>query len=168
MPEKENVFSSKIKYKGIFSLSDYYNFCYDWLRDETQMDMITEEKYSEKIKETGKDIEFVWKGQKKLTDYFRFDIEITARINWLTEVEINQGGAKVKSNKGNMEMKTVGVLVRDYDGKFETTAFRKFLRSIYEKWVIPARIEEFQGKVFDYCDEFMSQAKAYLDLEGRK
>jgi len=61
-----------------------------------------------------------------------------------------------------------GTLVRDYDGKFETTAFRKFLRAIYEKWVIASRITEYEDKIAGACDEFLEQAKAYLDLEGKK
>ena len=34
--------------------------------------------------------------------------------------------------------------------------------------VISERIEQMQGKVAGDCDEFLSQAKAYLDLEGKK
>ena len=61
-----------------------------------------------------------------------------------------------------------GVLVRDYNGKFETTAFKKFLRSIYEKWVIASSIEHYEDKIIGACDEFLSQTKAYLDLEGKR
>src|SRR3972149_779782 len=116
MPEKETIFSSKIKSTGIFSFKDFYKFCYDWLR----------------------------------------------------EVEINQGGAKVKTNQGSVETEIKGILVRDYEGKFETSAFKKFLRGIYEKWVIPSAIEEYKGKISESCDKFLNQAKAYLDLEGKK
>ena len=74
----------------------------------------------------------------------------------------------MKSNKGGVEIKIKGDLIRDYQGKFEINAFQKFLRSIYEKWVIPSRIEEYEGKLAGDCDEFLAQAKAYLDLEGKK
>jgi hypothetical protein len=71
-------------------------------------------------------------------------------------------------NEGSVKLSTKGILVRDYKGKFEMSAFNKFLRSIYEKWVIPARIEEFKDKIARDCDEFLNQAKAYLDLEGKR
>jgi len=48
------------------------------------------------------------------------------------------------------------------------SAFNKFLRSIYEKWVITSRIDEMEGKIAGACDEFMAQTKAYLDLEGKR
>ena len=71
-------------------------------------------------------------------------------------------------NKGAIQISIKGNLIRDYQGKFETTAFNKFLRSIYEKWVISSRIDHYEDKIISECDEFLSQAKAYLDLEGKK
>ena len=167
MAEKDTVFSSKIKYDGIFSFKDFYKFCYDWLSEEAQLN-VEEPKYVEKVKGDSKEIEVEWKGSKKFTDYFKFDAKIKFKIIGLKKVEINQGGKKVETNKGNVELGIKGTLVRDYAGKFEQTATQKMWRSIYEKWVIPSRIKEYEDKIVGSCDEFLSQAKAYLDLEGKK
>ncbi|MEK0336754.1 MAG: hypothetical protein QQN41_04885 [Nitrosopumilus sp.] len=167
MPEKDVIFSSKMKSTGIFSFKDFYRFCYDWLIDETAL-LISEDKYSEKLKGNSKDIDIQWTGKRKVTDYFRFEVQVNFRIIGMTNVEINQKGAKITTNQGQIEVKVKGTLVRDYEGKFETTAFKKFLRSIYEKWVIPSRIEQFEEKLITDCDEFLNQAKAYLDLEGKR
>jgi len=115
-----------------------------------------------------KNIEIKWRGFKDITDYFRFEIKVNFRVLGLKKVEINQGGTKIETNKGSVEIKVKGILARDYKGKFETSAFNKFIRSIYEKWVIPSRVLEFEGKVINDCDEFLNQAKAYLDLEGKR
>ena len=168
MAEKETIFSSKIKYTGVFSFRDFYKFCYDWLKDETKMDPIIENKYNEKIEGAVKRIEVKWDGKKKMTDYFRFDIDVEIKAEGLKEVEITQGGAKIKTNQGAVEIGVKGILVKDYDGKFETSAFKKFLRGTYEKWVIPSSIEERKENVAGSCDAFLSQAKAYLDIEGKK
>jgi len=168
MVEKETIFSSKVSYTGIFSFKDFYKFCYDWLKDEAGMDPLSEIKYEEKIVGDIKNIIVKWKGEKKVTDYFKFEMEVNFKIEKLANVEITQGGAKVSTNSGKVEVETKGNLVRDWQGKFELTAFKKFLRSIYEKWVIPARVEEYKEKLAKDCDEFLGQAKAYLDLEGRK
>lgn len=167
MAEKDDIYSSKVKYDGIFSFKDFYKFCYEWLVDETRLNL-AETKYVEKIKGSSKDIDVEWEGSKEMTDYFRFDGKIKFRILGLTEVEINDGGRKIKTNKGSVEISIKGTLVRDYEGKFETTAFKKFLRSIYEKWVINNRISDYEDKVANACDEFLGQAKAYLDLEGKR
>ena len=167
MPEKETVFSSKIKYTGVFSFKDFYKFCYDWLSEETGLDM-SETKYTEKIEGTAKKIEVEWEGSRKLTDYFKFDVKVKFKVDNLKEIEVAQGSAKIKTNQGGVETEIKGTIVRDYEGKFETTAFKKFMRSVYEKWVIPSSIVEYQTKISEDCDTFLNQAKAYLDLEWKK
>jgi len=167
MAETETVFSSKIKYGGVFSFKDFYKFCYDWLAEETGLNM-EESAYGEKISGDSKEIRIEWKGDKKLTDYFRFDIKVEFLILGLKNVEISQGGAKIKSNNGSIEVKVKGILVSDFQGKFDTSSFKKTLRGIYEKWIIPSRVTEFENKIAGDCDEFLGQAKSYLDLEGKR
>ena len=167
MAEKDKIFSSKMKYDGIVSFKNFYKFCYDWLKEETALD-VAETKYVEKLKGDSKDIDIEWIGVRKVTDYFKFEVKAVFRILGLKEVETTQGGVKIKTNQGSVEIKVTGTLIRDYDSKFEVTAHKKFLRSIYEKWVIPSRIEQFEEKLIGDCDEFLNQAKAFLDLEGKK
>jgi hypothetical protein len=165
--EEETVFSTKVKYNGIFNFPEFYRFCYDWLKDDMNLD-IAEKKYSEKIKGDAKDIEIEWEGTKTVTDYFKNKVKVTYRIIGLTKVDVMQGNAKVSTNKGSVEIGVKGILMRDYEGKMERTAFQKFLRGIYDKWVIPARIKEFEERVIMSCDNFLGQAKAWLDLEGKR
>lgn len=167
MAEKEQIFSSKVKYRGLFNFSDTYKFAYDWLSEEKGFDL-AETAYKEKIKGDSKDIEIEWKGSSKATDYFKFEIKVEMKIMGLSDVEVVQDGKKMKTNNGEIEVKIKGTLIRDYNGKFETTATQKFMRSIYEKWVIPSRIEEYEGKLIGMCDEFLAQMKAFLDLTGKR
>jgi hypothetical protein len=167
MAEKDTVFSSKVKYNGIVDFPEFYKFCYDWLDQEVELD-VAEEKYQEKISGDAKNIDIEWMGVRKVTDYFRFDVKITFQVLGLTKLEIVQDGRKIKTNKGSVEIKIKGILVKDYEGKFEVNATRKFMRGVYEKWVIPSRVEEFENKIIGDCDEFLSQAKAFLDIEGKR
>jgi len=167
MSEKETIFSSKIKNTGIFSFRDFYKFCHQWLTDEANLS-VSEDKYKERLKGNTKDIEIVWTCIRKITDYFMFEVKVKFVIDNLTDVELSQEEAKIKTNKGAVEVEVKGNLVRDYDGKFEKTGFSKFTRGIYEKWVIASRIEQFENKLAGDCDEFLNQAKAWLDLEGKK
>jgi hypothetical protein len=165
--EEDTIFSSKIKFNGVFSFKDFYKFCYDWLTEENNWE-VKEEKYAEKLSGDSKDIDVEWAFSKKVTDYFKFKGKVKFKINALTNIEIMQGEAKVKTNKGSVEISIKGVLQRDYEGKFDRSSYRKFLRSIYDKWIIPSRIDEFEGRLITQCDSFLGQAKAYLDLEGQK
>ena len=167
MAEKDKVVINKVKYMGIFNFSEFYKFCYFWLRDETGL-LLSEDKYKEKLVGDSKNIEIEWTGIKEFTDYFKFEAKIIFNIIGLTNTEINQDGKKIKTNKGNIEINVRGNLVKDYKGKFEKTAFQKFLRGVYEKMIIQSRVEEFQEEIITECGDFLSQAKAYLDLEGKK
>jgi hypothetical protein len=168
MPEKDKIFTSKVKFNGVINFSEFYQFCYDWLRDDFGFSTFNEEKYAEKLSGDSKNIEIEWVFTKSMTDYFKLEGKASFRILGLTNVEIGIDGKKVKTNKGSVELKVSGALIRDQKGKFERTGFLKFLRAIYEKTVIPNRVEEFEEKVIKYCDDFLSQAKAFLDLEGKR
>lgn len=167
MAEKEEIFSSKMKYDGIFSFSSFYNFCHDFLTEDGGLDLL-EKAYKEKLKGDAKDIEIEWECTEKVTDYFKFEVKVDLRILGLKEVEIAEGTARIKTNKGSVEVKVKGTLIRDYDGKFEQSAFKKFLRGIYDKWVIYSRVQEYEDKLISKCNEFLEQAKAYLDLEAKR
>ena len=167
MAEKDTIFTSTIKNTGIFNFKGFYLFCHEWLTEETELDL-TEKKYEEKIKGDEKDIIIDWIGERELTDYFRLDMKVKFTVRSMKDVEVSQNGINIKTNEGSVKVKVQGILVRDYDGKFGTTVFKKFLRSIYEKWVITSRIEEMEGKIVEESDKFLNQAKAYLDLEGKK
>ncbi|HTZ42026.1 MAG TPA: hypothetical protein VMC07_02355 [Candidatus Omnitrophota bacterium] len=165
MPEKDDIYSSKIKKTGIFNFSDYYNFNHNWLVEELKYVDFQEDKYTEKLVGDAKNIEIEWTCKRKMTDYFQFQIKVKYRILGLTDIEVTKNGVKTKTNKGSVEVIVTGTLIKDYEGKFEQNGVRKFLRSIYEKWVIPSRVTEYEDKLAGHCEEFLNQGKAYLDLE---
>ena len=167
MAEKDTIFSSSLKYNGIFNFGSFYKFCYDWLSEEFGMD-VAEEKYVEKLKGDSKDIEVSWLATKKVTDYFKFQINVIFIVQGLSQVELNKEGQKVNTNKGTVQLKVKGILIKDYDGKFESTPTKKFMRGIYEKWIIASRVNQMERKLAGDADELLIQAKAYLDLEGKK
>ena len=167
MPEKEVIFSSKMKYNGVFSFKDYYKFCYDWLVEEIGLEM-SEDEYGEKISGDMKEVRIKWTGYRKITDYFKFEITVRFLILAMKSVEVVQNGVKIKTNNGSLEMNVKAELVSDYNGQFDSSAFTKWLRASYEKWIVRSRVLQFSDHITEECDEFMSQAKSWLALEGKK
>jgi len=123
--EKDKIFSSNISYKGIFLFLNFYKFCYDWLTEETDLNIL-ENKYSETLKGNSKEIEIEWLGTREVTDYFKFELKVVFKITDLIEVEVEQGGAKVKTNQGKVKITLTGNLIKDYDGKFEKMPLENF------------------------------------------
>lgn len=167
MTEKKQIFSSKVKYEGIFSFSGFYKFCYDYLTEEFGF-YVAESKYAEKITGDAKEIQIEWDGERNITDYFKYQIKVEFKILSLKNVEVQGEGKKIQTNKGSVEINVKGTLVSDYEGKYNTSPILRFFRGVYEKWIIPSTIEQLEEKLISHCDGFLGEAKAYLDLEGKK
>ena len=58
MSEKGTAFEQTLKYKGFFEYSDFYEFCFDWLKEGGYN--VKEPEYSEKVTAGGKDISITW------------------------------------------------------------------------------------------------------------
>ena len=95
MAEKEEIFSSKMKYEGLWDFKEFYKFCYQWLVEEMHLDVI-EDKYSEKITGDSKGIKIEWTGKRKVTDYFQFSVSVKFEIIGLINVEITKDGRKIR------------------------------------------------------------------------
>ncbi|MEM1577698.1 MAG: hypothetical protein QXM27_01655 [Candidatus Pacearchaeota archaeon] len=165
MGEIDKIYETKVKYGGIFDFKNIYTLIFEWLSDMGYF--VVEKEYSEKIKAEGKEIEIKWICTKKVTDYFRFIINVNWRIDNLQEIEITKE-KKIRTNKGNIEIKFSAILERDWQNKYEVSPFHKFLRAVYEKYIIPNRIEQMEGKVTEEVLDIVNNIKAYLILEGKK
>jgi len=166
MAEKDKIFSTKVKYTGIWDFKQIYRFLYDWFVDQGYK--IVEKGYTEKIKADGKEIEVHWEAKRKISDYFQFLIKSDWMILGMSETEVQKEGVKMKMNKGYIEIKFTAVLVKDYEHRWENTAFLKFLRGVYDRYIIKSRVEGYEDKLLAEVDEVVAQAKSYLAIEGKQ
>lgn len=165
MVEKDTIFDGKVKQTDIFDFKELYNFLYKWLIDEGYK--VVEKNYAEKVTPGGKEIDVEWEATKKISDYFRFVLKPRWKILGMNDVEVEKNGKKLKMNKGQVEIKLGGILEKDYEARWEGNAFFKFLRGVYDRYIIRARIEDYEKKLFGEADEFLVQMKSFLALEGK-
>jgi len=166
MSEKDKVTEEKIKHVGIFDFKETYNFVYNWLTQNEYF--VIEKVYTEKIKPDGKEIEIEWEAFRKISDYFRFVLKFRWFLVGITDVEALRDGIKIKSNKGSFELKIDAIIEKDYENRWEATAFSKFLRGLYDKYIIKSRLELYEDKISGELAELAAQIKGFLALEGRK
>jgi hypothetical protein len=165
MVEKDKVFSGKMRHVGIFDFKEFYRFCYMWFIHKEYW--IVEKNYTEKVTDKGKEVEIEWEAKRKISDYFRFFLKINWRIVQLKEVEVQKDGEKISMNKGDVEIRVESILEKDYEHRWEGSAIFKFLRSMYDRYLIRGRIEDYEFKIYEETDEFLAQAKAFIALEGK-
>ncbi len=167
MTEKDKLFETKIKHKGIFDFKETYRVLYDWLIDEGYD--LNEKTYGETVGAGGaKEVKIEWIATRKVSDYFRFYLKINWLIMGMTNVEVEIDGVKQKMNKGAFELKVSSVLEKDYENRWEKRPFFKLLLTLYDRYLIQARIEQYEGKLLSEIDYFVAQAKAFLMLNGVK
>jgi hypothetical protein len=164
MAEKNNVFKQDLKFKGFFNYSELYTFCFNWFKSNRYG--LVEESYSEKVSSFGKEIQVKWAAKKKVSDYFKEDIKIEWHILGLSDAEVMVGDKKEKTNKGDLKIKIVADLIRDYEENWDKTPFYKFIRGIYDKYIIRNTNDLYEDRLNDVANAFYGDLKAFLNLEG--
>ncbi|MDO8508237.1 MAG: hypothetical protein Q7S27_00980 [Nanoarchaeota archaeon] len=166
MPEREEIIKEKVDISGIFDFKTVYGFAYNWLKDEGYG--VVEEKYSEKVSGNSRDILIKWAFGKQLSDYFKIDGEVEMEIKGLTDVEVEINGDRKKMNKGKIGVEIKALMIMDPDGKWDKNAFYKFIRELYNKYVIPSRVESVRNTIKKDVVELKEQIKALLELTGKR
>ena len=165
MAEKKEVYKQKLKQKGFWNYTDYYNFCFEWLKDDGYN--VQEKEYTEKLSSFGKELIIKWEASKKVTDYFKNVIEVKWHVLGMKDAEVEQDGKKVSTNKGEVSIEVTANLVRDYEERWEVKPFWKFLRGVYEKYIIRTTKKEYEDDLEDTAKDYISDMKAFLQIGGR-
>lgn len=166
MAETSGVFEEVIKHKGFFNYADLYNFCFNWFKDQGYK--VGEENYVEKLSGFGKEIQIDWKAKKKISDYYRNIIIVKWHILGLNDTDVEVEGKKTKTNKGDLKIKISAELERDYEENWDKDKMWKFLRGIYDKYIMRTTQDEYEGRLAGKATQFTEDLKAFLNLEGRR
>jgi len=166
MAEKDKIIEQKVKHVGLFDFKETYQFLYRWFIDEGYD--VEEQKYIEEVTGDSKKIEIIWVNTKKISDYFKNEVKLGWRVIGMKTIEVDRGGQKVKINTGSIEIKFTGNLIKDWEGTWENNPMMKFLRGVYDKYIVEGRIKKYEDKLFKDTNEIMEQAKAFFALEGIK
>jgi hypothetical protein len=162
MGQKKDVYKGKITQVGYWNYNEVYGMLYNWLKDNGYG--VTENVYKEKLSSAGKEIVIDWDAAKKVTDYFKYKINLSWHILTMKDAEVEIDGKKVSTNKGELEIVFKGIIERDYEKRWEDKPFHKFLRGLYENYVIRKTIEEYEGDLEDDTKNIISDLKAFLRI----
>ena len=166
MADKDQIIKEKAEHRGIFDFPAFYAYANATLTDWGYS--VVEEKYSEKVSGNSREITVEWKATRGLSDYFKIEVFIRFVLRGLTDVEVEMEGKKKKMNQGTIEAEIKGSLIRDPESKWESTPFYRFLKDLYVKYVIPARIDTAQDEVRSDVQTYKEQLKSFLALSGKR
>ena len=89
-------------------------------------------------------------------------------VKGLTDVEVEIDGERKRMNKGKISINMKGALVTDPKSKWDENNFNRFLRDIYNKYIIPGKIDHMKTLVREKIVAFKEELKAALELSGRR
>jgi len=166
MAEKELILKEKVDHSGIFDFPAFYAYAHAWLKEHGYA--ISEGKYAENVSGNERDIAIEWKATKDFSDYFRAEVIVKTVVKGMSEVDVEIEGVEKKMNKGQVGVELTGNLIKDPTSKWESSTFQRFWRDVYNKYIIPSRIEEMGDKVNGDVVNLKEEMKAFLELSGKR
>lgn len=159
MVEKDYVAKGVvIRWSGLFDLEEVYKKSKEWF--DTRVMSFKEEKYIERVKPNGKQIEIKWKITKKEGNYIKKVIEIGILIIGLNKVEVEKDGIKMNLEKGDIEFQFSAYLIKNADDKFDDEGLSK---KIYEM-IYRRRIEDYKIDFYDSVYGLIEEVKGLMEM----
>ncbi|MCX6712017.1 MAG: hypothetical protein NT139_03205 [Candidatus Woesearchaeota archaeon] len=152
----------KIKQGSVFNFDELYKSLFRWF--EAYGYEFHEDEYKEVQSEKGKQIEILWTADRIFDAYVKFVIETNFFITGLVDVEVEQEGLKIKTNKATIEFRISAYLVKDYKGEWEKTGILRSLREIWDKILFRKRMEQYEDVLYEEVNNYMDEIKAFLNL----
>jgi len=162
MGQKETVYKGKVNQVGYWDYTEVYTMLFNWLKDHGYS--VNENSYKEKLSGNGKEIIIDWEASKGVTDYFKYKINLNWHILGMKDAEVEIDGKKTKTNKGELEIEFKGTIIKDYEKRWEDKPIWKFLRGIYEGYIIRTTIDEYSDDLEDDTRDIISDLKAFLRI----
>jgi hypothetical protein len=142
-------------------LDEFYKTLYKWFSNNGYDFQETE--YKEK-RDEGKNIKIKWYAEKKIDDYVKYVIETKFNIQNIEEVIVKKKDKKVKLVKCNTEIDFVAYLLKDYENVWTKSAFVKFYREFYDRFIIGSRLGKQEQELKEEVDKIVYEIKSFLNL----
>jgi len=166
MAERDLILYEKAEHNGIWSFKGFYAFAHNWLKDEGYG--VDESKYTEKVSGNSKELFIEWLATKRLSDYFKIELKIRFLVDGLIDVEVEIDGVKKQTNKGHVEIQIKANLVSDPESKWDRSSTSRFLRDVYNKYIIPTRVDNLKFNVVTDAQTFKDELKEFLEVGGKR
>ena len=137
---KNNLGKSVLKQRGKLDFQKVYSAIREWF---TANDYDTTEKdYTHTVRPHGDEYKLRIFGDKEVNFYVKFYIEINAY------------SPEIKKDTGNLRMSVEPSLILDYRGYFNKNKFTRFLKYVYNNYIIYRKIKTYyETKVYlEYLD----------------
>ncbi len=155
-----------LRYQGIFDLDSLYQMVVEWF---WQREYLFQEKaYKHKVPfPTGAEQEVSFSGDKKVTDYYKYIIEVDFHTWDQRDIEVNIDGAKKTLTTARIEIRIKGILELEH-GIEKKDKLSKFLGNIYRKYIVRKEVESLWYDTLYYeTYKLHYEMKKLLDMQTK-
>jgi hypothetical protein len=165
VPDKVNVTGGTIRYQGLFDMEGLYQAAVDWCKSHRYW--FHEETYKHKVPSPlGAEQEIWWRMEAKVTEFFKFYINIILHMWEMTEVEVVKDGKKKILTSARLQITMKGVVEADWQGKFKGTKFKELLKTILKNYIWKKEFTTVYGDMLYYrMWNLHTLMKKYLDMQ---
>lgn len=153
------VFSNRVVQDGTFDINLIYKKLKGWFEDHNYA--YSELENTTNLKPKGAEIKIKMRGERLVTDYYKFTLTIAFLIVETEKVKVKD---KVL-DRGKLEARMDIKLDLDYTKRFGKSKFGKFIRFIYNNYLIKEEIQsEYMGKAYEEATTFLDLLKESMEM----
>ncbi len=152
----KSFYGQEIRKKGQMNIDKVYKSLIPWFKENKYL--FHEKGITGKEKLGGREEKIEWIAERKIDSYFKFHID--------TEFVL----LRIRGENAELTLRFKGYLEKDYRNNFAIrygAKFGEFLRRLYEKYVIKAKISGMEGRVWAETYDYIDTAKKELNLLTR-
>jgi len=151
-----------IKKTGIIDLNGLFAAIPEWF--ERYNYTFFQKGHSEKVSSTGRYIESVWKGERKVSYYVKYILQLEILARDINDVLVEDRGKKLKRTRGRIQLVFNSQLEKNYLKTFSETkgTFSYFIKLFYEKYIIRYWLKKHEEKLYFETQDFMETLKNFL------
>ena len=136
-----------VKHRGFFDYSKLLQAIRQWYVSD-DYDVLNMPMYKQKFPTTtGVEHEFKIHGEKNVTEYVRFHMDIFMRVYNMRDIEIIHEGKKMKLQDGQVQIEVIPKLELDWQKRFSgPPPWKKFLAALdefYRNYIIKYKIADY-------------------------
>lgn len=145
--------------KGLFDFYKLYNIFLNFFKSYKYFS--NEKDFSTKTKPQGKDYTIEYSGERKITNYLKFYIDVRIEIRGAKTLNIKTH----KKQRGHVIVRFKAYYEKDYMNKWK---YFPFLKKLYEEYIIKQKILDYEGKLWAETNNLITKTKKALGLMPRK
>ncbi len=158
MAEETSVITVKLNQKSVFKIKDFYTFLYNTINN--QGFTIFEDEFSS----NGPVVSFEWSCEKKVDDYIKYKLWLSTKITKEKDVVVKRGEISEPMIRAQVEFKLKGIIVTDWQNRWETNPFVKFLKAIYDRYLYKSTFDLRKKKLVEIVNLIENEVKSFFEL----